>query len=439
LTLGNSASITATERKTRLVENFIDSMPEKTYIRNVVSRIGATSSSAAVYKSSVEIYLNNDPHRPSTQQIADRIRPFLDTLEGVEYSLADTRRNFSNPIEIHIKGDDMSVLYSIAEEIRARGNMIPGVRDLTIETEMGKPEFQITPIRWRLSPLGLNMADLAGIIRGYLIGSEAGKFRQDGFEYDIKARLDRQKAGDIHTVPELPIMTAHGLVPLKEMADVSWSDAPTEIRRIERERAVVITGNVRYITTGEGNARMKELISTMSMPEGYSYKFGGEAEDMAGDFAELFRAMAIAVLITFIIVAAIMESWAYSLIILLTAPMTLIGIVPAMLISGTSISLFALIGMIMLIGLVNNNAIIVVDFAETLRTKENMHPFKAIERASEVRLKSLVMAITTSVVSLLPLAMSTGQGAEMRSPIAIVDRRPGSGRMPGAFGGPGGL
>jgi len=215
-------------------------------------------------------------------------------------------------------------------------------------------------------------------------------------------------------------MTSYGLVPLKEMAEVSWKDAPTEIRRIERERTVVITGNVRYITSGEGNNKMRELLSTIYLPDGYSYSFGGEEERMADDFAALFRAMAIAVLITFIIVAAITESWAYSFIILLTAPMALIGVVAAMLVSGTSISLFALIGMIMLIGLVNNNAIIVVDFAEKLRLNEGLHPYEAIERASEVRFKSLVMAIATSVVSLMPLALSTGMGAVMRTPIAVV-------------------
>jgi HAE1 family hydrophobic/amphiphilic exporter-1 len=204
------------------------------------------------------------------------------------------------------------------------------------------------------------------------------------------------------------------------MADVFWRDAPTEIRRYERERTVVITGSVRYISAGEGNDRMRELLSTFTLPEGYSFSFGGEAEDMAEDFAELFRAIAIAILITYIVVAAIMESWAYAFIILLTVPMALIGVVPAMLVSGTSLSLFALIGVIMLIGMVVNNAIVVVDYAETLRLEENVHPYQAIEQASEVRFKALVMAIATSVVSLLPLAMSSGMGAAMRSPIAVV-------------------
>lgn len=419
LTLSNSASIEETERLTLQVESFIRSMPEQHYMRDVVSTVGASMQRNVINQSTISIYLKEDPERPKTQEIADKLRPFLAGLQGVEVAVSDTRKGFNDPIEVRIKGQDMNVLYSIAQEIRAKGRYLTGVRDLRIQTEMGKPELQIEPIRWRLSPLGINISDLSDIVKGYLIGRNSGKFRQDGFEYDIKARLGREKAGDIYTVEELPIMTRFGLVPLKEMAEVHWHDAPTEIRRIERERVVVVTGNVRYITAGEGIEKMREMISSLSLPEGYTVTFGGEAEDMAEDFAELFRAMAIAVLITYIIVAAIMESWAYAWMILMTVPMAVIGIVPAMLISGTSISIFALIGMIMLIGMVVNNAIVVVDYAETLR-KEGRAPSDAIAEASEVRFKSLVMAVATSVVSLIPLAISSGRGAEMRAPIAVV-------------------
>ena len=419
LTLSNNASINETERKTSLVEEFIETMPEKEFMRDIVTTIGASRRSNTLNKSEIAIYLKEDSKRPSTQYVADKIRVFLETLEGVEFAIFDTRRGFGDPIEIRIKGDDMSALYALAEEIRAKGNRLPGIRDLTIQTEMGKPELQIEPIRWRLSQIGFNISDLSSIIRGYLIGNVAGKFRQEGFEYDIKAMLERQKAGDIYSVPDLPIMTQYGLVPLKEMAEVKWQDAPTEIRRVDRERTVVVTGNVRYISAGEGNAKLQELVDSLSIPDGCSVEFGGSAKMMNDEFTELFKAMAIAVLITFIIVAAIMESWAYSFIILLTVPMALIGIIPSMLVSGTSISLFALIGMIMLIGMVVNNAIVVLDYAEVLRAGGKPAE-EAIEEASDVRFKSLVMAVATSVVSLVPLAISGGRGSEMRAPIAIV-------------------
>ncbi|MBQ3395079.1 MAG: efflux RND transporter permease subunit, partial [Synergistaceae bacterium] len=185
-----------------------------------------------------------------------------------------------------------------------------------------------------------------------------------------------------------------------------------------RQRAVVVTGNVRYITSGEGNARMREVVNSMTLPDGVTINFGGEQEDMAENFIELIRTLVIAIVVTYLVVAAILESWMYSVIILCSVPMAAIGVVPAMLISEVNISIFALIGMIMLVGMVVNNAIVVVDYAEVLRL-QGKHPYEAVEEACHVRFKSLLMAVVTSVVSLIPL-LSTGRGSEMKRPIAVV-------------------
>ncbi len=418
LTLDNNSSIHRTADLIYKVEEYINTIPDRRYIKNVVSTVASSMRSQSISEAQIALYMNDDPDRPSTEDLADKLRPWLNDLPGVEVSIAATRSGFGNPIEIQVKGQDLNLLYNVAEEIRARGRNVPGVRDLKIEMEMGKPELQVTPIRWRLAPLGLNISDLASIVRGYLIGRDAGKFRQGGYEYDIKARIAREKASDIFNAHELPIMTNYGLVPLDEMSDISWSDSPTEIRRVERQRAVVVTGRVRYITAGEGNAKMRDVVNSMTIPEGVSINFGGEQEDMADNFAELLRTLIIAIVITYLVVAAILESWVYSVVILATVPMAAIGVVPAMLISQVSVSIFAIIGMIMLVGMVVNNAIVVVDYAEVLR-RQNVHPYKAVEEACHVRFKSLLMAVVTSVVSLVPL-LSTGRGSEMKRPIAVV-------------------
>ena len=418
LTLDNNSSIEKTSELIYYVEDYINTLPERKYIRNVVSTVAGSMRDNSISQAQIALYMNNDPDRPSTNFVADKIRPWLSELPGVQARTSATRQGFGNVIEIQVKGEDLNVLYSVAEEIVAKGRHVAGVRDLNIEMEMGKPELQINPIRWRLAPLGLNISDLASIVRGYLIGRDAGKFRQGGYEYDIKARISKEKASDIFNAHELPIMTGYGLVPLDEMADLKWSDAPTEIRRVDRQRAVVVTGDVRYITSGEGNARMREIVDSLTLPEGVSINFGGEQEDMSENFTELIRTLIIAIVVTYLVVAAILESWTYSLMILFTVPMAAIGVVPAMLISDVNISIFALIGMIMLVGMVVNNAIVVVDYAEVLRL-EGKHPFEAVEEACHVRFKSLLMAVVTSVVSLIPL-LSKGRGSEMKIPIAIV-------------------
>ena len=418
MTLDNNSSIYRTVDLVYKAEDYINSLPERKYIKNVVSTVASSMRSQSISEAQLALYMSDDPDRPSSQEFADKLRPWFSRLPGVQISIAAVRSGFGNPIEIQVKGSDLNQLYSFAEEIRARGRSIPGVRDLAIEMEMGKPELQVKPIRWRLAPLGLNISDLAGIIRGYLIGRDSGKFRQGGYEYDIKARIAREKASDIFNARDLPVMTGYGLVPLDEMADISWSDGPTEIRRVERERAVVVTGRVRYITSGEGNALMREVVNSMVIPDGVNVIFGGESEDMAENFIELIRTLVIAIIITYLVVASILESWTYGFIILATVPMAAIGVVPAMMISGVNISIFALIGMIMLVGMVVNNAIVVVDYAEVLRLK-GTHPYEAVEEACRVRFKSLLMAVVTSVVSLVPL-LSTGRGSEMKRPIAVV-------------------
>ncbi|MBR1419206.1 MAG: efflux RND transporter permease subunit [Synergistaceae bacterium] len=423
LTIDNNSSLNNSLELLYKVEDYVNSIPDRKWIRNVVASVASSIRSQALNEINFNLYLVDDPKRPNTEVLADRIRPWLATLPGVQFSVAATRQGFSDPISIEIKGQDLNMLYSVAEDIRTRGREIPGVRDLKTSMEMGKPELQVQPIRWRLAPLGLNISDLAGIVRGYLIGRDSGKFREGGYEYDIETRIERGKASDIFNAHELPIMTSYGLVPLDEMANLVWSDAPTEIQRIDRERAVKVTGRTRYITTGEGNMRMQALIEQMRQegrfPEGVKINFGGEQEDMGENFLDLLRTLVTAIVITYLVVAAILESWTYAAIILFTVPMAAIGVVPAMLLTDVSISIFAIIGMIMLVGMVVNNAIVIVDYAEILRKDQHKHPYDAIEEACETRFKSLVMAVVTSVVSLIPL-LSAGRGSEMKVPIAVV-------------------
>ncbi len=292
--------------------------------------------------------------------------------------------------------------------------------DAGIDVEIGKPELQILPVRWRLSQFGIDMTTLSHVIYGYLVGMDAGKFRQGGFEYDIKARISPGKSRDIFKVPDLPIMTGYGLMPLKEFAEVQWRDGHTEVVRKDRQKAVTVEADARYISVGEATANARKVVAGMELPEGYMIDYGGDAEFMSETFGELGRALAIAIGLTFVIIAAILESWFFAFAIMLTVPLSALGVIPSMLMSGTAISMFALIGLIMLVGLVVNNAIVVIDYAETLRTEEGLHPSEAIAKACAVRLRMLFMAIAAAVISMVPLALGTGQGGALRQPIAFV-------------------
>jgi HAE1 family hydrophobic/amphiphilic exporter-1 len=231
--------------------------------------------------------------------------------------------------------------------------------------------------------------------------------------------MDTRLTGDIYSIGQLPVMTKFGAVPLDEIASVTRGDSPTEVRRIERERAVVITGNIQDVPMGDVLTRIQEILNDMKFPPGYSVHLGGEAEEMDESSGMMGTAILLAIVITFLVVASILESPALALIILFSIPMSATGVVPLMMATGANMSLFAMIGMVMLVGLVVNNAIVVVDYAEFQRRGGTL-PGEAMARACEVRFKSIVMGVCTSIVSFMPLALATGQGSEFRWPIAVV-------------------
>jgi HAE1 family hydrophobic/amphiphilic exporter-1 len=237
------------------------------------------------------------------------------------------------------------------------------------------------------------MTTLSHVIYGYLVGMDAGKFRQEGFEYDIKARISPDKVKDIFKVQDLPIMTGYGLMPLKEFAEVQWRDGPTEVVRKDRQKAVTVEADARYISVGEATANARRAIADLDLPEGYSIDYGGDAEFMEETFGELGQALFIAIGLTFIIIAAILESWFFAFVIILTVPLSALGVIPSMLLSGVSVSMFALIGLIMLVGLVVNNAIVVIDYAEVSGRMKNIRLQGHLE-GMRLRLRMLFMAIS---------------------------------------------
>ena len=420
----NNASLESTAGKTLRIENFIRSLPEARFFEHVVSSVGGTETDQSLFKSLITVQMKDvpsSPDRPETKAVADKIRDYLRTQSGVEFSvLAESRTFGPDPIEIQVRGEDFLTLGDIAEKIRVEGERIPGVENLSLSTETGRTELRLVPVRWRLAQLGMDISGAARTVRGYLNGNTAGTFREGGSEFDIKVRVDPSMTGDIYAIGHLPVMTRYGAVALEEIADMEWSSSPTEIRRIERERAVEVTGYNRDVPLEKVLTDIQAMLDDMELPPGCRTRLAGEAEDMEQTAGVMGTAILLAVAVTFLVIASILESFSYALIILLSVPMSAIGVVPLMMATGANLSILAMTGMIMLVGLAVNNAIVVVDYAEILRRGRGLPPESAIEEACGVRFKSIVMGVSTSVVSFMPLAMAEGLGSEFRWPIAAV-------------------
>ncbi|MCF7936005.1 MAG: efflux RND transporter permease subunit [Synergistales bacterium] len=417
--LPTAASLSYTKEVTRDVEAFVRGLP---HVEAVEVLIGGRGSSTGVNQSRVRIFMDETPDRPSTFEIADMIRPYLAAIPDVTAAISAAGSGGGGPgkpIQISVLGPEINVLNRVAEQVLAIMRDTEGVVDAASDWKLGRPELELQPKRWRLAQLGIDMDHLAAEARGYITGSKAGVYREGGEEYDILVKLAPDRVDNIFQIPNLPVSINGGTVPLKLLADSTFGVGPTSIRRKERQRAVTVNADVSGTSVGEAFGRIQQGMDEISLPPGYRFDYGGEVEDIRENFRLLFIAFGMAVVLTFLMVAAILESYLFALVIMLTVPLSVIGFIPALVLTGTAISLYGALGVIMLVGLVVNNAIVIVDYAERMRIG-GMTPGDAVWEAVTVRFRPIVMADMTSMIAMAPLALGLGVGGAYRAPMALV-------------------
>ncbi len=416
LELPTDASLAQTDAMTRRVEAHVRTLPH-------VEHVDATVGRRGVNQGRVRVYLQDVEGRPSTFEVADRLRPFLAGLPDVTATVAGAAHGGGGPgrpIEINITGDDLGKINAIASQVLDIVRATPGAVDADTSWKLGRPELQFSPKRWKLGQVGLSVEQIATTVRAFVAGKRAGVFRSDGKEYDIVVRMEPKNVESIFQIPDLPVAVAGGFLPLRELADFSFGAGPTEIQRKDRQRSVAVEANVAGRSVGDVFGDIQKRLGEVKLPPGYRLMVGGEVEDMQENFRYLYIALGMAVGLTFLITAAIIESYLFSLIIMLTVPLSAIGVVPLMVAMNTAMSIYGLLGVVMLVGVVVNNAIVVIDYAEHLRRHEGWNPREGIVEACKVRLRPIIMADATSIVAMIPLALGMGEGGVYRAPMAIV-------------------
>ena len=419
LELPTVASLAYTTEVTGRIEEHVRTLP---HLDAVEVLVGGAGSSSGVNRSRIRLFLDDDPGRPSTFAVADAIRPFLAAFPDLTASLTAAAEGGGAPgkaLQISVVGDDMTLLNELATAVLDVVRRTEGVVDADTDWRLGRTELQIRPVRWRLAQQELTVTDLADTVRGYVTGKKAGVFRSAGKEYDILVRLAPEKVDNVFLVPDLPLRGPRGFVPLDVLAETTYGAGPTQILRKDRIRSVTVEADVTGRSVGEAFRDISAELNAMNLPRGYRLVYGGEVEDMRENFTYMIIAFAMAIVITFLMIAAILESYVFALVIMVTVPFSLIGVVPLLLVTRTNISLYGALGLIMLVGLVVNNAIVVVDYAEIVR-KRGRTPFDAVVEACRVRLRPIVMADATSIIAMIPLALGLGAGGAYRIPMAMV-------------------
>ena len=392
---------------------------------------GSASGLAAMMGSSsntgtIDIVLVSSENRSSTsQEVAANIRELLVDVEGDVQVTAQTS-NFmmmgSSPISIEIQGNDFDTLEQISNDVVEIVSGIPGTLNISKGIEKGAPELRIELDTEKATPLGLTNIQIYSMLSEKVNGITATTVNLNNKELDVVFVSEETKSigiGDIESMMiESPVTGMS--VPLSSIANVYTDIGYTQIERMNGTRVVSITCDLEdNISTGEAADLIEKALNDYDLEEGYLFNVAGENEEIESAFSDLYLALALAIVLIYMVMAAQFESLIHPFIIMFSIPLAFSGAFLGLLVTGKSLSVPAMIGMIVLAGIVVNNGIVLVDYINRLRA-EGMHKNEAILEAGPIRLRPILMTALTTILALFPLALGIGEGAEMEAPLAIA-------------------
>jgi HAE1 family hydrophobic/amphiphilic exporter-1 len=355
--------------------------------------------------------------------IAEDFRNVLDTMpEVIKYDInaGGGGAAMGNNVEVQIFGQDLDSTMKIANILRDEISKIPGARDVIINRKNDQPTFKIYFDREKLTRLGLTSATVSNTLRNYITGYTASKYREEGSEYDVIVRLNDRARNDIELFKNLMISTPTGAkVSLSEIADIVEESTPPEIEHENKQRVITVSAKPENISLGELGASIQQLTRNIDLPSGVDINVGGRYEDQMESFRDLILLLFVSILLVYISMAAQFESLTMPLLIILSIPFALSGVILALLITGNTLSVNALLGGVMLIGIAVKNSIILVDFTNLLRDR-GLRLHDAVVQAGRSRLRPILMTASTTFLGMLPMALSTGEGSELWAPIGIA-------------------
>ena len=380
----------------------------------------------------VEISLENaDKRTVNSFELADKIRehvagkiPGADVRVSAQSGLWMLRRLFgsgnSEAIQIELRGYDLPLADRLAQDIKEIIEEVPQINDVRLSRREGRPEENIIIDREKIANYGLSVTDIAKIIQTNIGGGRAGVYRERGEEYPIMVRLqaeDRLSTLDLNNVS---IRTSTGqTIPVSAVVSTERRRAPTEIVRVDGQRVTYVTANLESgAALGDVVAELQNRLYNFSLPDGFSLIFSGEFKEQQEAQTDFFLSVFIALILIYMVLAAQFERFLDPLIVMVSVPLALVGVVPTLLITGTTLNMQSLMGIIMLIGIVVNNAIVLVDYINLLRREQNMDITKAVVESGKLRLRPIMMTTATTILGMLPLALGAGAGGEIQAALA---------------------
>jgi HAE1 family hydrophobic/amphiphilic exporter-1 len=365
----------------------------------------------------------------SAKEIATVLRPLLSTEAGMTVRTRVNTGMFGrmmgssggDRLVVEVRGHDIATLEKLALKVRDEMAKIPGVPEAQVNRQPGTPEMVLSVDRVKAASLGLNVSDIADAMETAIGGRRTSMYRHEGDEYNILVRLQEPDRLHASQVGSVPLMTVNGqTIPAESVVRMRRQEGPVSIERMDQQRIVTVSGTLGNRDLGAVMDDLEKAVAGISKPEGYDIRFGGEYEEQQKAFRELTVAAILALLLVYMVMAAQFESLRDPFIILFSIPLAAVGVISMLVMTQTTFNMQAFLGVIMLVGIVVNNAIILIDYMNQLRREHGYDLRDAVVAAGTRRLRPVLMTTATTVLGLIPMALGIGEGAELQEPMARV-------------------
>ncbi len=359
-------------------------------------------------------------------EIAAELRQKIGEIPGAQITVNAVSGfrggGFGAPIQLALVGKDTDTLLETAEKVRRLIAAIPGIKDPDLSWSAGKPELQVRVDREKATALGVSLAEIAAALRTAYEGDVSVKYREAGQEYDVRVRLREDQRRRLTDLNDLAVAYIQGApVYLRDVAQITLGEGPTKIERTDRQRRITVTAN---LLPGYTPGNMRQIIDAKLreanvVPPGVRAQWFGENEVMAREGVYMAQALLLALILVYLLMVALFENWLYPFIIMFSQPQALVGALLALILFRSELNIISMIGIIALVGIVGKNAILLVDYTNTLRQR-GLSRDEALLESGETRLRPILMTTLSLVLAMIPIALAVGRGSEFRAPLGIV-------------------
>jgi HAE1 family hydrophobic/amphiphilic exporter-1 len=414
------SNLAYTQLKAQEVSRIARMRPEVSYVYTSIGGQGDAVDEGRVY---VKLKPKHERTRPQAAIVAD-IRSDLVRLAGITSSISTGFNPGEKQIQLQVKGPDATELTRLAQAVAAEMRKVPGAVDVALSTKGQKPELDVQLDRALAGSLGVTVGQVAQALRPAFAGIDVGDWIDpSGETRDVTIRLapeSRTVVADLESLPLLVGGDNEKSIPLGQVARVTPSIGPARIDHLDRDRVIIVEANTenRALSAVVGDT-MAQVQQAVTFPTGYSLSQGGETEEQQEIFTQMFIAIGVAILLMYFVLVVQFGSFLEPFSIMLSLPLSLIGVMLALMITGESLNIMSMIGVILLVGIVAKNAILLIDFAKWSE-EAGMHRREALIQAGRVRLRPILMTTFALVAGMVPVALGTGEGGDFRAPLGIT-------------------